>query len=545
MTSTLSYALYDRLLKIDPNSKQIKPAIGTFVYSTNEGLTRVYRINKNIRFQNNDIFTPTRNLNAEDVAFSFDRMLNNENPFHKNITFPYLQTHDSVDFIKKVEAIKPDLVAFTLDKKLPNFEMFLAHDNSVILSKEYADLILQKNLPIETLDYKPIGTGPFQLQTFLRDNYIRLVPFEAYHGKKPKLKTLVLRHSTHVNKRLTQLFTNECHVISNPTPGQLALMLNGGQRVNFINQGSIFGTFLVFNTKQNILKNKETRKAIAALINLADLNKSVYFNYGQYRFDNNNFKLNSLGLNRNSAENNNIQSKDNLENNNLENNTLTTNNTDSNSSSNNNDSIKNLEASNTSNNSSHLLDKNSEKNSNHTNTNLKEELQSDPTQLDTLNEQVSYNKTPIFIEQNNPESSEVKSEIEKLHDKNFEIVIFERNTLGDKSIVRTAQFIKSVLEDKGIHVNIKYLNYNSGVSKLKNHNFDLALINIYSDTMDIVDNLTSCGKRLFNYNQNIQSVFKQNFSGWCNQEYDDLVISSQNVNSEEIFNQKLFRKKKF
>ena len=48
-----------------------------------DGLTYTFHLRPNVQFQTTDYFKPTRALNADDVVFTFDRMLNDNNPWHK------------------------------------------------------------------------------------------------------------------------------------------------------------------------------------------------------------------------------------------------------------------------------------------------------------------------------------------------------------------------------------------------------------------------------------------------------------------------------
>ena len=73
MASSISFAVYDRLLSIDPQTKSTRSSIGTLEKIYQNDTVYVFNIAKDISFQSNQFFTPTRKLNAEDVAFSFDR----------------------------------------------------------------------------------------------------------------------------------------------------------------------------------------------------------------------------------------------------------------------------------------------------------------------------------------------------------------------------------------------------------------------------------------------------------------------------------------
>ncbi len=45
-------------------------------------MTVTFKLREGVQFHSNDQFTPTRDLNADDVIFSFDRQGNPENPYN-------------------------------------------------------------------------------------------------------------------------------------------------------------------------------------------------------------------------------------------------------------------------------------------------------------------------------------------------------------------------------------------------------------------------------------------------------------------------------
>jgi ABC-type transport system substrate-binding protein len=448
MASSISYAIYDRLMTMDPSTKNVTEGLGSLDYISDNGKTYVFRIAKHIKFQFNKYFTPSRDLNAYDVAFTFDRLINKENPFYRSRSeFPFFLRNDISDLLIKVEAINNNQVAFHLKQPTSQLIPFLASDNSVILSKEYADTILNKKLPKDTLDFDAIGTGPYMQKSFTRERFARLVPFRSYHGQTAKLPMLVLTHSSQTNKRLTQLFTGECHVITNPTPSQLTYLEKLSKDINIIQRDSMIGTFLIFNTKRQPFSTKLTRRAIASMIDLNQMKNMVFFGHGRLL-----------------SEINKLQ-----------------------------------------------------------NIKVKKVLQD------------SKNKTPYpqpaYFGKYNSELPVVApisrdnflDALMILQKNEIEVSVFEKNTTGINDDIRIAQIIKSDLEKQGIKVNISKFRGNTGIYRLKNGNFDMAIINVFADYDTMIQPLVGCKKPIIAHGSN---GFYQNFTGWCNQELDDLYDES-------------------
>ena len=53
---------------------------------SDDGLDYTFHLHPGVKFQTTDYFTPTRDLNADDVVFSFERQFNKENPWYGDST---------------------------------------------------------------------------------------------------------------------------------------------------------------------------------------------------------------------------------------------------------------------------------------------------------------------------------------------------------------------------------------------------------------------------------------------------------------------------
>ncbi len=120
-----------------------------------------------MKFHRTDYFTPSRTLTAEDVRFSFERMLDPANPWHKiaQSGFPHAQSLQLPALIKKIDALDPLTVRFTLDHADSTFLAALSMGFASIYPAEYADKLLKAGTP-EKLNSQPIGTGPFIFSAF-------------------------------------------------------------------------------------------------------------------------------------------------------------------------------------------------------------------------------------------------------------------------------------------------------------------------------------------------------------------------------------------
>ncbi|MCP6330365.1 ABC transporter substrate-binding protein, partial [Klebsiella pneumoniae] len=70
-----------------------------------DGLTYTFHLREGVKFHSNKEFKPTRDFNADDVLFTFNRMLDPDHPFRKAYPteFPYFNGMSLNKNIAKVE----------------------------------------------------------------------------------------------------------------------------------------------------------------------------------------------------------------------------------------------------------------------------------------------------------------------------------------------------------------------------------------------------------------------------------------------------------
>jgi dipeptide transport system substrate-binding protein len=75
-------ALYNRIVEFEPGTTRVRPGLAEKWEVSGDGLTYTFHLRHGVKFHSIDGFTPTRDFNADDVLFTFDRQANAENPFH-------------------------------------------------------------------------------------------------------------------------------------------------------------------------------------------------------------------------------------------------------------------------------------------------------------------------------------------------------------------------------------------------------------------------------------------------------------------------------
>ena len=104
---TLGAQIFDRLLELDPVSHQPMPNLAKGWSVNEEGTVYSFTLRKGVEFQKTQWFTPTRTLNADDVVFSFERLINPDNAYYHvgNTRYPWFESIDFKGSVAEIKAI--------------------------------------------------------------------------------------------------------------------------------------------------------------------------------------------------------------------------------------------------------------------------------------------------------------------------------------------------------------------------------------------------------------------------------------------------------
>ncbi|WP_448210922.1 ABC transporter substrate-binding protein SapA [Colwellia sp. MEBiC06753] len=265
--------LYSRLIRFN-NDNSIAPALAKSWHVTRDGKMITFYLRKDVTFHRTDYFTPSRNFNADDVVFSFQRILDPDHPFHavSGGKYPFFQNVGFSDNVEDIEKINDYTVRFKLYEANSSFLANLATDYAVILSKEYADQLISLNKK-DDIDTKPIGTGPYKLKTYQPGTLLRYLRHDSYWHNQVALKQLVFDITASDTGRLTKLLTGECDVIAYPIAAQ-KIQENPELIIEEVTSFNI--GYLGFNTQKPPFDNALVRQAISYAINKPAIINAIY-----------------------------------------------------------------------------------------------------------------------------------------------------------------------------------------------------------------------------------------------------------------------------
>ncbi|MGF6799604.1 dipeptide transport system substrate-binding protein [Paraburkholderia youngii] len=247
-----------------------------------DGLTYTFHLRRGVKFQTTSYFKPTREFNADDVVFTFERMLDPENPFRKAypVNFPYFNDLGLAKNIAKIEKVDPYTVRFTLKEVDAPFLQQIAMPFASILSAEYTDQLLKAGKASDINQY-PVGTGPFIFRSYTKDDTIRFDGNPDYW--KPgvaKVGKLIFAITVDPAVRLQKLKRGECQVMSYPRPADIPTVKADGSLAMPSEVGFNLG-YIAYNTSKKPLDNVLVRRALDMSVNKKAIIEAVYQGAGQ------------------------------------------------------------------------------------------------------------------------------------------------------------------------------------------------------------------------------------------------------------------------
>lgn len=192
------YNIYEGLVTYDPKTLQPKPGLAEKWDVSKDGLVYTFHLRKGVKFQNG------REMTADDVKYSFTRLANPTTGTSytgllldsvkgiKELRASFQKvkegtpTPQPVTDLVGVKVVDPQTVEITLTSPVASFLNQLTLPGGFIVPKESAD---QKDF-----NEKPVGTGPYMLKEWKRQDHLTLEANPNYWGGAPAVKTAIMRN---------------------------------------------------------------------------------------------------------------------------------------------------------------------------------------------------------------------------------------------------------------------------------------------------------------------------------------------------------------
>ncbi|MEK8078453.1 ABC transporter substrate-binding protein [Pseudomonas sp. XK-1] len=277
-TNASADVLMNRLVDFDAASGQLLPSLAQSWEVSEDGLSYSFVLREDVAFHTTDYYSPSRPLNADDVLFSFQRMLDPAHPWHKIAPsgYPHAQSMQLPSLIKSIDKTGEHSLRFSLNRPDATFLATLSMGFASIYSAEYAEQLMQAGSP-EKLNNQPIGSGPFVFKRFQKDAQVRYSAHPHYFAGKPAVDQLVFAITPDANVRLQKLRRGECHIALSPKPQDVQAIADDS-RLKSERSAAFMTAFVAINSQHPPLDQTAVRQAINLAFDKASYLQAVFEN---------------------------------------------------------------------------------------------------------------------------------------------------------------------------------------------------------------------------------------------------------------------------
>ncbi len=253
-SNIMYYHLYDPLVK-RAGDLSFGPGLAES-WENVDGTTWRFKLREGVTFHNGNAFT------ADDVIFTIN---------------------------KARDSIRPDLVANIADaKKIDDTTVeIITPKPYAVLPNDLAELlILDEEYTTETgdekMDLQPMGTGPYKLKEWIKEEKLELVAFEDYWAGAAKIDSVTFRPITNPATRTAALLTGEVDVIQDLAVRDVD-RVKSEDKFEVLTRPSLLNIVLAMDMREksptiegpNPMTDVRVREAIARAIDVDAINKIV------------------------------------------------------------------------------------------------------------------------------------------------------------------------------------------------------------------------------------------------------------------------------
>src|SRR6056297_287692 len=242
--------VYDGLVRYRDGTLEVEPALAESWEISEDGTEYTFALREGITFHDG---TP---LDAEAVKFNFDRMLNEEHPYHDTGPFPLSFFFSAIE---ETEVVDPLTVRFTLNAPYAPFLSNLAYPTGLIVSPEAV------KAHGKDVGRNPVGTGPFTFAEWRSNEAVVVERNDDYWGDAAGTEAVVFRPITDANTRVAEMLAGGIDLMVEVPPTSLGQFSGDGFSV--AEQAGPHVWFLILNAKEGPFADKRVRQAANYAIN--------------------------------------------------------------------------------------------------------------------------------------------------------------------------------------------------------------------------------------------------------------------------------------
>ncbi|MCC2633147.1 MAG: putative type dipeptide/oligopeptide transport system, periplasmic component [Ramlibacter sp.] len=229
------YNIYETLTKINADGS-VTPLLAESWEVSPDLTTYTFKLRKGVKFHNGEPLT------AQTVKFAFDRAGGEKSTNKDKRTFAALTTR-AVD----------DHTVVILTKEIdPDFPFLMGQATAVIVEPKSADGNMTK----------PVGTGPYTLENWVKGSSITLRKWPGYRNAGAvKLNRATFRFIADPAAQVAALLAGDVDAFPRVTPRSVA-QFQGNNRFQVVASGSRAKTILAINNKRKPFDDVRVRRAV-------------------------------------------------------------------------------------------------------------------------------------------------------------------------------------------------------------------------------------------------------------------------------------------
>jgi peptide/nickel transport system substrate-binding protein len=234
------YNVFETLTKINSDGSTT-PLLAESWEISPDLKTYTFKLKRGVKFQNGEPF------NAQTVKFSFDRAAaaNSTNKDKRTYTNIATQVVDDYTVVLITKEIEPDL-------------LFLLGQSSAVLVEPKT---------VETNATKPVGTGPYRLESWAKGSGIVLAKWDGYrYADAVQIRKVSFRFISEPAAQTTALLSGDVDLFPHASVSRSLPQFQNDKRFQVVFNASRGKTILAINNKRKPLDDVRVRRAIAAAI---------------------------------------------------------------------------------------------------------------------------------------------------------------------------------------------------------------------------------------------------------------------------------------
>ena len=288
--------IYETLVFLEPGTTEPVPGLAESWEPNEDGTVWTFTIRDGVTFHDGEP------LNAEAVCFNFDRWYNFSGPLQNPSASYYWQVvfggfaqtdpesgAPEETLYQSCEATDEQTAVITLTKPSATFIPALAQQAFSIASPSAltefeadagtvdADGVFQPSGTFGT--EHPIGTGPFQFDSWIRGDRLVLTRYDDYWGEPAKIDELIIRPIADNAARLQALQTGEIQGYDLVEPQDIPT-IEGDENLQILDRPAFNVAYVGINQAKPPMDDIEVRKALAYGLNRQEVVDSFYAGRG-------------------------------------------------------------------------------------------------------------------------------------------------------------------------------------------------------------------------------------------------------------------------